>query len=225
MQKPIAMPGTSLKKIWSFTKTYFNFDRPFSHKFNSMPRTEEQLQEIREEKRQLIMDTALRLFAEESYHQVSIHQIASSAGISKGLMYNYFKSKEDLLGHIITQSFNDAIEFFDPNHDGVLEQHELLNFIDRSFDMVYANREFWKLFFSLFLQPKVLELLFTKYEELFGPFYTMLTNYFAAKGCKNPYAETLFFISVLDGLAIQYINNPTDFPLEDMKNKVKSLYK
>ena len=61
------------------------------------PRTKQQFEDIREEKRSLIMKVALELFAEEGYHNTSISKIASRAGISKGLLYNYFDSKEDLI--------------------------------------------------------------------------------------------------------------------------------
>ena len=77
----------------------FIFDRPFSHKI--MPRTEEQLNQIRKDRKQAIMDTALEVFASHGYESTSISMIAKKAGVSKGLMYNYFESKEDLLAHIM----------------------------------------------------------------------------------------------------------------------------
>ncbi len=61
------------------------------------PRTQEQFEEMRESRRQQIMDAALELFAQEGYSHCSISQLAGHAGISKGLMYNYFESKEALL--------------------------------------------------------------------------------------------------------------------------------
>ncbi|HET6559885.1 MAG TPA: TetR/AcrR family transcriptional regulator, partial [Prolixibacteraceae bacterium] len=66
-----------------------------------MPRTTVQFEAIREEKRKLILETALELFAENGYHGTSISHITKKAGISKGLLYNYFVSKEDVLKNII----------------------------------------------------------------------------------------------------------------------------
>ena len=60
-----------------------------------MPRTPEQFEKIREEKRNHIMEVALECFANEGYHSTSISKIAKSAGISKGLIYNYFELNED----------------------------------------------------------------------------------------------------------------------------------
>ena len=60
------------------------------------PRSQQQFKEMRESRKQQIMDAALELFAREGYSHCSISKLAAHAGISKGLMYNYFDSKEDL---------------------------------------------------------------------------------------------------------------------------------
>ncbi|MCK5693371.1 MAG: helix-turn-helix transcriptional regulator, partial [Bacteroidales bacterium] len=85
------------------------------------PRTPKQFEEIRESRRQQIMDAALELFASEGYSHCSISQLAAHAGISKGLMYNYFDSKEALLVAIIEEGMQDIMAMIDPNQDGVLE--------------------------------------------------------------------------------------------------------
>lgn len=52
------------------------------------------------EKKQKIMEAAVKFFAEKGYHATSIQEIADSLGIAKGSMYFYFNSKEDLLVQI-----------------------------------------------------------------------------------------------------------------------------
>lgn len=52
------------------------------------------------DKRIQVIDAAIRLFAEKGYHSTSIQEIADAAGIAKGSMYLYFKSKDDLLLNI-----------------------------------------------------------------------------------------------------------------------------
>lgn len=48
------------------------------------------------EKRDLIIDTAAQLFSEFGFHEVNMDLVARKAGIAKGTIYNYFKSKEEL---------------------------------------------------------------------------------------------------------------------------------
>ncbi|OGO18213.1 MAG: hypothetical protein A2Z02_03685 [Chloroflexi bacterium RBG_16_48_7] len=50
-----------------------------------------------EETRLHLLNTALKVFASKGYNKTSIKDLAREAGISQGLMYHYFTSKEDLL--------------------------------------------------------------------------------------------------------------------------------
>lgn len=53
--------------------------------------------EIRkDEKRKLIFETAVKIFAERGYHHTSVKDITEAAQISVGTFYLYFKNKEDL---------------------------------------------------------------------------------------------------------------------------------
>ncbi|MDR2823773.1 MAG: TetR/AcrR family transcriptional regulator [Prevotellaceae bacterium] len=129
-----------------------------------MPRTKEQYEQIRTEKRQLIKESALKLFAEKGYDATSISEIAKKAEISKGLLYNYFASKDDLLKTI----WDDLIEEFevmiDPNNDGDVTDAEAENFIDATFEMLKNKREEMKLYYQLSFQPNVVNFLYNKYD-------------------------------------------------------------
>ncbi len=50
-----------------------------------------------EERRRQILDAAAAVFARRGYHRARTREIADEAGVSEGTVYNYFKSKEDLL--------------------------------------------------------------------------------------------------------------------------------
>ncbi|HEV3229705.1 MAG TPA: TetR family transcriptional regulator [Solirubrobacteraceae bacterium] len=47
--------------------------------------------------RQLISDTARRLFAERGFEQVTVADVARAADVSEGTVFNYFPAKEDLV--------------------------------------------------------------------------------------------------------------------------------
>ncbi|HSV74591.1 MAG TPA: TetR/AcrR family transcriptional regulator [Chthonomonadales bacterium] len=50
-----------------------------------------------EERRQAIIDVALRLFGEQGFDGTSIRDIAREVGVTEGLLYHYFESKSDLV--------------------------------------------------------------------------------------------------------------------------------
>lgn len=49
-----------------------------------------------ENKRKIIVQTAIKLFSEQPFHKVRLDDVAAAAGVGKGTVYIYFKNKEDL---------------------------------------------------------------------------------------------------------------------------------
>ena len=56
-----------------------------------------------EERRQEIMDTAMRVFAEKGYEQTTMRDIASAVGVVPGLCYRYFESQKVLIEQAVRQ--------------------------------------------------------------------------------------------------------------------------
>ncbi len=54
-------------------------------------------------RRNQILDAAATVFAERGFHRATTKEIAMSAGVSEGTIYNYFASKDDLLIGIMTR--------------------------------------------------------------------------------------------------------------------------
>ncbi|KVN28018.1 TetR/AcrR family transcriptional regulator [Burkholderia stagnalis] len=54
-------------------------------------------------KRQDVVDTATRLFAQFGYHAVGIDRIIAESGVAKMTMYKYFPSKNDLIVEVLAQ--------------------------------------------------------------------------------------------------------------------------
>ncbi|MBN1598174.1 MAG: TetR/AcrR family transcriptional regulator [Bacteroidales bacterium] len=188
------------------------------------PRTEKQFELIREERRQKIMDSALDLFAKNGYDNTSISQIASKADISKGLLYNYFKSKEDLLEAILNTGIDELMDVFDPNKDGVLEVSEMKFFLEEMFKILKKHRVFWRLYFSVTTQPSVFKLVEKRIEEIYKPLTKMTVDYFTRQGHENPTAEAILFGALLDGISFDYVLKPDIFPIEMVKKELINRY-
>jgi AcrR family transcriptional regulator len=62
-----------------------------------------------EDKRRLILNAAVRVFARKGYHASRVSDIAEEAGVAHGLLYHYFRSKEQLLETIFRETWGDVL--------------------------------------------------------------------------------------------------------------------
>jgi len=74
-----------------------------------------------EDRRQQILDAAVTSFSRKGFHQATIEDIRLEAGLSRGAVYHYFKSKEDIIDGLRQRSadetdsiFADVAEIEDP---------------------------------------------------------------------------------------------------------------
>ncbi|MFE7063834.1 TetR/AcrR family transcriptional regulator [Sutcliffiella sp. NPDC057660] len=77
------------------------------------PLNEDQLEQIRIERKNQIMAAALKVFAENGLKLTKISMIAKEAGISHGLLYHYFQSKEEVLYNSLEWAMTGTEELFD----------------------------------------------------------------------------------------------------------------
>ena len=185
-----------------------------------MPKSPEQFDDIRKQKKQLIMDTALELFAENGFHATSISQIAGKAKISKGLTYNYFESKDSILNEIMDKGFNEIYDNLDINHDGILNEEEFKYFIHENFRLVKENLHYWKLLFSLLLQPKVSVAFGEKYEEKAAPIFQMFYQFIVSTGSSDPEKDLMAVAAMIEGAFLYLVAAPDVFPMEKMEEAV-----
>lgn len=190
------------------------------------PRTTKQNQEIRETKRKQILDTALNLFSDSGFHATSISKIAQEAGISKGLMYNYFESKEALLFAIVDEISTDIMDMMNPDHDDEITTQEMKDFFTLIFDSLNEKREHWKLFFQISMQKDVLKYLTEQsMSEKTVKNNELIAKYFMER-FENPQVEMLLFSSLFKGFSMQYVFAPEMFNqqmIDDFKAKLISL--
>jgi TetR/AcrR family fatty acid metabolism transcriptional regulator len=58
------------------------------------------------DKRRLILDAAVRVFARQGFHTCRVSDIADEAGVAYGLVYHYFRSKEEVLDTLFLERWN-----------------------------------------------------------------------------------------------------------------------
>jgi TetR/AcrR family fatty acid metabolism transcriptional regulator len=93
------------------------------------------------EKRDRILDAAIKVFAKEGFYNARVSQIAELAGVADGTIYLYFKSKDDLL----IQLFEDRVERINQKVRDAIQSTEsavarLQLFVELYFDFIAADR-------------------------------------------------------------------------------------
>jgi TetR/AcrR family transcriptional regulator, fatty acid metabolism regulator protein len=89
------------------------------------------------DKRRMILDAAVRVFARQGFHHCRVSDVADEAGVAYGLVYHYFNSKEEILNTLFLERWQvmlDAIEEIDsrdlPSRDKL---HSIAGFIIDSY--------------------------------------------------------------------------------------------
>ncbi|MBW1733540.1 MAG: TetR/AcrR family transcriptional regulator [Deltaproteobacteria bacterium] len=99
--------------------------------------------------RQEILETALRLFSEKGFHNVSMQEIAQKAEFAVGTMYKFFENKEDLYKALVleqSEKFHRALtEAIERPRD---EIEKLRNYVRAKGEVFRANVRMIRLYFA-----------------------------------------------------------------------------
>mgnify|MGYP002631115830 CR=1 FL=1 len=174
------------------------------------PRTTEQYDKLKKDRKNEILDVALELFGNKGFTQTSISAIAKEAGISKGLMYNYFESKADLLDGVIQHFAEDTMHFFADIM--VLEDANevLVQLITRTGKFLKEKREYNTLITSLSLQKDVHSVVRDFADKKMVEMMPFLENLLKQQGFENPEEEAVLFGAIIDGMSVQFLSTENE---------------
>ena len=99
--------------------------------------------------RQEMLETALSLFSEKGYHNVSMHEIADHAEFAIGTLYKFFKNKEDLYKDLVleqSEMFHDALMRAIEKPDDEVEK--LRSFVRTKGELFRGNLPFIRLYLA-----------------------------------------------------------------------------
>jgi TetR/AcrR family transcriptional regulator, fatty acid metabolism regulator protein len=89
------------------------------------------------DKRRLILDAAVRVFARQGFHTCRVSDIADEAGVAYGLVYHYFQSKDEVLDTLFLERWElmlAAIDEIDSQRLGAREKlYAIASFIVDSY--------------------------------------------------------------------------------------------
>lgn len=95
------------------------------------------------DKRDSIIESALKLFEEKGYHSTKISDIVQDAGMAQGTFYLYFKTKEDMFRHVAEACLDEIVGALaqEPSEtEGFGEDRMLYRIIRQTLVIYYENR-------------------------------------------------------------------------------------
>jgi len=187
------------------------------------PRTSVRNEEIRQESMQKIMDAAFLLIARQGYESTSIAQIAKKAGVSKGLMYNYFTSKEDLLEKMVANAMKQGDETIGNliTDDPAIT---LKNIFTWFFKQLRERPDHWKIMTELTLKIEKFEFIHDMASNKMKTYVSFIESMLTSLGFENASGESKLIGALFDGIAMQYFVIREEYPLEEIEKYLINKY-
>lgn len=191
----------------------------------AMPRTPQENERIRQLAKEGILKAAMELFVTQGYHATSISSIAKHAGISKGLLYNYFKGKEELLARMVDIRVAEMVEVMNQAQTRQTPSKQIKYIIEGAIDNVYQKPEVFRFYLHLQTQPEADEELI-KYSRFLieenARQFEFQCEIFKKLGVKEARKRSLYFSSTLQGIMLMISTYPKQFPIEEIKMQIVS---
>ncbi|WP_078129515.1 TetR/AcrR family transcriptional regulator [Leptospira alexanderi] len=169
--------------------------------------------------RDLILKTSLKLFSEQGYHGTTMRQVASKAGMSLGLAYRYFDSKEAILEGII-ESHDKILKRYitDEVVSNPSREDLIVNVSESIITLVKENEDYLRLYWNLMLQPKIHRLKRRNIRLVNIIFFE--TSKKTIRSIKPNYTEFEIknLASTTIGYMINYLTNKKEFSLDDFRS-------
>lgn len=175
--------------------------------------------------KELILQTALQLFGEQGYDRSPTSQIAKQAGVSEGLVFKHFGNKAGLLAAIIQEGMAQIAATMQPYSEPAADPRgAILQHIERSLTAIREHEKFWRLATKVRFQSAVQEIAGAQIEEVNKFIVQHLAENFRRLGAANAEQESLLLFALIDGVCLHWLQDPSDYPLDEMKNLLIKKY-
>jgi AcrR family transcriptional regulator len=193
-----------------------------------MPRSATDNDLLREAARERILEGSIAAFAKKGYYAASMEDVAASAGVSKGLPYFYFHSKEELLVRALRERVAHLFEVGSAIDAQAPPGDRLAAVVNALVARVRREPDVFRLYLSLSLEKSLSRAAARALRELGTP----LDGYLAATrrifedlGSPDPALDALIFRSSLLGIFLRFSRAMEEIPLEALCSRLVELFR
>jgi AcrR family transcriptional regulator len=161
----------------------------------------------REVRKNLILESAMKLCEKMAFHEIGMRDIAKEAGVSAAAIYRYFPSRDELF----VEAFIQDIITLEQQFQKWIEQNEssLIEFAVAIVDYLYENEATFQMMTYFMIKGVVNERLAARFNTVQNYFFEILDQMFIREGATGNirnYSQSFF--ASLTGVAMTFRNYP-----------------
>ncbi len=179
--------------------------------------------DVSAERKAQILDAALRVFARKGFHRARMDDIAEEAGLSKGLLYWYFRSKDALIESLLTLLFEPDLR----DLERLLAEttrpipERLRELANNALSTLLPYRELMPIvyeFYALATRPgpvqKAIQAYYRRYRELLAQLLRQGVERGELRADLDADLTALALLAQFEGLALLWIIGPEELNIE-----------
>ncbi|HEU4630657.1 MAG TPA: TetR/AcrR family transcriptional regulator [Gemmatimonadaceae bacterium] len=184
------------------------------------PRTTAQFEALRAEARERLERAALVVFARAGYARATVRDVAREAGVAQGLLYNYYRGKNDLLAAVFRRCMADVEASFAAADADAPPAERLARLVRAAFATVREHLPFWQLVYGVRHQPDVVAALGPALHAWTGHVRATLEGHLHAAGHPDPAIAARLLFATIDGVAQHFALEPERYPLDAVAKRL-----
>ena len=175
----------------------------------------------------------MQVFARDGYHRAKIEAVAEEAGIGKGTVYEYFRSKTDLFLALHDHMLAELKSYYMKELAGIRQPAAML---ERFIAVAFETFQLWEPFFLVFFdfwaeggRGEQQTLLQTRLKEAYAVARDDVAAIIAAGvkdgsfQCDNPVLAAASILATLDGLVLQWLCDRKAFDLDAIRETLTQM--
>jgi AcrR family transcriptional regulator len=189
-------------------------------------------QQYKQGVRDRILDAAEKLFSSKGYYDTSMDEIVEESGLSKGAIYGYFKSKEELFVALqerqLEASLNELKSTFNPGDSARIKLEKIVDVALSS--MIGTSKKACRINLEFDVAAPRIKSIQHKRDSRFKATHDFLVEIIEEgiekgefKRDLDPESSALILLAMADGLSLDWATTNLEFDWKALASQVKSL--
>ncbi|MBS4172952.1 TetR/AcrR family transcriptional regulator [Bacillus sp. FJAT-49736] len=191
-------------------------------------------EEYKVNKKKAILESALKCFAQKGFELATIDDICALSGMSKGSIYNYFKTKDDIYIQLMNEQTKANFEFFQEKFKSItsaagklqilFETYREISLTEEFKNLILVHGEFW---LSSSRKEDVRSIMLERYQNIYKNFVMTILE----EGKENGEFKTdidssviaALFWTIIDGICLDYAVIGDEYPYCKVFHKTEEM--